>query len=286
MPSATSAVGTTLSPAPTIERELEVDPLAARAEPGGEARHEAGDDDGAQRRARVGRRTSRPRVRAGPARAPDDRRSPRRPPPRSGWPAAGPRPWRRAGTRRRSTASAKLPCTPNLSSVSLIESGTVAVVTLAMMPSTKAAGRRADAPRDEHGELESGRQAERGPQPERAQRRDVARREHAVADVAPGRERTAPPPPRTTTVSAAGTSGQGSLPVNGCISSVQPNGVSQTHPPLVAGPGVGDHPHDEGDAEDAPCPVPVASAPGPAELRGRTRRRPRTRRWGTVRLSP
>ena len=140
MPRTRSAVGTTLSPAPTIVPKPRSTPCvfapSHAATPASESRDAATADGGEREPAAQHRRRAGP---VGRARAPAVPTSPRRPPRRSGWPAAARPRWRRAGTRRRSTARTKLPCTPNLSSVSLSDVGTIPVVTLAMMPNTSPA---------------------------------------------------------------------------------------------------------------------------------------------------
>ena len=203
MPSASSAVGTTLRPAPSIAREPGVDALRLRAgprrEPGQSTR---GHDARRAEREAAGQRETRrtgcgQQVHEAPGRLLLRRR--RRPGSRG---AARP-PSRRAGTRRRSTGAAKVPCTPNLSSVSLIES--------ARRPSRPWRRRRTRTPppprrrttRRARATRRRTARPEGEPRPNGRGGDDVTRCEHAGADVAARREqrrrdneRTQRSPPR------------------------------------------------------------------------------------------
>ena len=145
------------------------------------------------------------------------------------WPAG--RSATTVATRRNATPKycrTKVPCTPKLSSVSLIDAGTAPVATLATMPNKNAAAATPAHHAQEHRELAPRRRARaatRGRTGGDARRR--ATRAHPRRRHAERRARSSRRPARPRSAPASSERPQ-SLSVNGRMRSVHPNGVTSS----------------------------------------------------------
>ena len=219
-----SAVGTTLRPAPAMRRSPGSTPCdfapSHAATPVSEPRPRRATATSAMRPASSAPRGT--RLREDVPSRPEDSSSAR--PRRSRSPATARRSSRRTGMRRRSTAARGCRVTPNFSSVSLTEDDTTPLATFAIMPNAKPAA-MAPSTRRRVRARRAGRRARDASAARTAQRRDVARRDHAGARIAAVPASTRRPLTSTATASAARSSGPRVVAPNGRMRSIQPKGV-------------------------------------------------------------